>query len=150
MFNNYPEIVTFKLESASKSDLFTYFNCKNRTGTIRPRKKYRITFYFTPQEMGSFEEFFIFTLEEQKYMQAILVAGICREPRVSFARPHIPMEPTVLGVESTSIVKLKNGENIPLQFSFKPESLTCSRNERRLHVTPMSGEIQPDSSQRIK
>lgn len=137
------------MESANKTDTLTYFTCKHPTGVIRPLKKIKITFYFIPQEMGNFEELYIFSLGDNHYTEPILLAGGCREPLVLFTHAHARMNPTVLGEESTFEIMLRNKETIPLTFSFMPESLFCWKHEHHLEVIPMTGTIQPTSNEKL-
>lgn len=100
--------------------------------------------------MGNFEEYFMFTLQEEEFTETLLLAGRCREPKVFFTEAHITMNPTVLGVESTSEVMLRNEEKVPLNFTFSADSLFCRDFEQQLQVVPMIGSIMPETEQKIK
>lgn len=150
LVNNFPQTVTYRIESTNKSDTFTYFTCKNPTGTIKAGKKEKLKFLFNPQEMGNFEEFFTFSLIDEHFIEAILLAGRCREPDILFTQAHIAMNPTVLGVESKSEAILRNQENVKLSFSVHPESLFDVKQEQQLQVIPSNGTIQPKSDEKIQ
>lgn len=150
LVNNFHRAVNYRIETANKSGVFTYFTCNNPAGMIKSGKKDKVSFYFNPQEKGFFEEFFIFSLEEEKFMEPILLAGKCREPSILFTEAHVTLKPTVLGVETSYVAMLRNDENIPLKFSVYPGSLLCSKHEQQLQVAPMSGILSPKSDETIQ
>lgn len=113
-------------------------------------KKSEITFTFKSQEFGNFEEFYMFQIVDQKINVPFLLAGKCRQPNVYFTESHISMKPTILKVQSSTTIVLRNDEDIELSFKFHKDSFLNENQDQILDILPRKGKLSPDSDQIIE
>lgn len=99
---------------------------------------------------GVFEAFYIFEVPDYKLSTQFLLFGVARNPHVCFEKPHINLKPTVLGVEVSEEISLKNSEMVTCNYRISKESLTSVDRDQTLLVEPLYGTLKPLSDEVIK
>ncbi|XP_074027129.1 hydrocephalus-inducing protein homolog isoform X2 [Leptinotarsa decemlineata] len=142
--------LSFKLESLNADNRFTYFQCLTPSGCIQPGKKFDLIFNFTPQELGIFEERFVFSVDLNDFNAHIFVVGKCREPNIYFTKAHIDISATLWKRQSEETVILKNEEEMEFGFKFLKSSFYSEDHEQHLTVLPVSEIVPPKSEVAIR
>lgn len=117
------------------------FNCYTPKGTVEGNKLTEAIFSFIPNELGTFEKFYQFVIERYELSTTFLMVGNAREPCVFFTSPHIMMKNTIMGIEVSEIVYLRNNETFDLNYRFKKYTMYCEGRQQKLDVRPSSGAI---------
>ncbi|KAK5646871.1 hypothetical protein RI129_005335 [Pyrocoelia pectoralis] len=125
------------------------FYCFKPQGLIERRKKANMTFSFMPPATGTFESFYVFSVDRHSATKTFLMVGHAREPVVFFTSSFIQMRPTVLGLDIIDTTCLKNNEDFEIDFKIIKESIYGDAHQQKLTVTPMKGIVQPHQEKKI-
>ncbi|KAB0798017.1 hypothetical protein PPYR_09010 [Photinus pyralis] len=132
----------------STSEVSLFYCCKPQ-GLIEKRKKASMTFSFMPPSTGTFEAFYIFSVDKHKLTKTFLMVGHAREPVVFFANPYLQIRPSVIGVDIIDSTCIKNNEDFEIDFKFEKESIYGDAHQQKLTVVPLKGNIGPHEEKKI-
>lgn len=142
MINPTNDSFTYKWEAVQTLDNdLSLFNCYTPNGTVDGNKLTEAIFSFMPNELGTYEKFYRFVIEKYELSTTFLMVGIAREPCVFFKSPHLNMKNTILGIEVTDQMNLRNNENFNLTFRFKKYSTYSEGRQQKLIVQPINGTL---------
>lgn len=102
-----------------------------------------------PPSTGTFEAFYIFSVDKHKFTKTFLMVGHAREPNVFFDNPYLQIRPSVIGVDITQSTCIKNNEDFEINFKFEKESTYGDAHQQKLTVVPLKGEIGPYQEKKI-
>jgi hydrocephalus-inducing protein len=122
------------------------FVCHTQNGIICSGKRIQMSFEFTSVSLGIVESFWKFQILEQSISVPFLLVGHTHDPNVTFDRSHINFRCILVGQESTDAVKLFNGDDEPVAFSFVESSCRSEGSNVSLIIEPLQGTIPPKSS----
>lgn len=128
----------------------SFFNCHTPHGTIAKGKTAEAIFSFVPQTFGTYEAFYNFHIKKWNLTRSFLLFGVARNPNVHFEKPHVTMKPTILGVDATDEVLLKNEDHADFAFKFSKESLYSGGHLESIKIQPMHGLLKAGYSQLIR
>lgn len=142
IINPTDEGFTYKWESLeATSRNLSLFNCHTQKGSVDGKKLTEATFSFIPNELGTFEKFYNFVIEKYELITTFLMVGTAREPCVFFSTPHVVLKNTIMGIEVTDFLYIKNNEQFPLNYHFKKYSTYSEGRQQKLIVQPLIGTL---------
>lgn len=147
MKNPTKEEFVFYWKAAPRGDQqISCFHCHTPNGKLSKGKSDEMIFSFVPQTWGVFEEFYFFHIPFKDIQVTFLLVGIAREPKVSFNESHLDLPSTVIGVEVSENIILKNYENEKYSFKFGklPMLADCFK------IEPKEGVLDVEESLQIK
>uniref|UniRef100_A0A6P7FKJ2 Hydrocephalus-inducing protein-like n=1 Tax=Diabrotica virgifera virgifera TaxID=50390 RepID=A0A6P7FKJ2_DIAVI len=145
LVNTSGDNLSYKLEPIREINTLSYFHCPTSCGIIENDKKCQLSFCFTPQQIGTFEEEYLFNVQEKESETYFLVVGKCTNPKVYFNTAHLCLKPTLLSVPCDDKVYLRNDEEDELWFKIIKNSLVSQDCLQKLKVFPTSGSIIPNT-----
>lgn len=77
----------------------SYFHCVFPEGIAERGKQVDFVFTFLAENIGTFESFWLFSIEKYTLEYLFLFVAIVREPSVCCPLVHLKMKPTVLGIK---------------------------------------------------
>ena len=116
------------------------FHCHTPNGTLAKGKTAEMVFSFIPQACGIFEEFYFFHIPLRDIEAVFLLVGTAREPRIYFEKSHVALPPTVVGIDVTQNVMLKNEESEKYHFKFGKLPMMSDG----LSIQPSQGFLEPN------
>lgn len=122
------------------------FHCHTPNGMVSKGKTVEMIFSFIPQDCGTFEEFYYFTIPLHNIQVTFLLVGFAREPKIYFDQNHLTLPSTLIGVDVHDSVILQNDENEKFWFKFGKFSM-CTEG---LTVEPLSGVLHPQEQLPIR
>lgn len=113
-------------------------------------KSVEAIFSYIPQTLGTHEAFYIFVIKKYDLKTNFLLVGEARNPKVYFEKPHVNLKPTVLGVETSDEVVLRNDDTTDFAFKIIKESLHSAGHLQQITVQPMKGHLNPHSAMSLR
>lgn len=136
--------VSSKLKENSEK---CYFRCFKPKSTVYAGKKSEIAFEFRPKSRNDrkVEEFWEFRISHYNLTRLFHFTGVVLEPKIFFNNARADFGPLLLDGKGKEVVKLKNFDNIPYNFSFSKVSLKGpdSKHHGCLSVKPVKGTVPP-------
>lgn len=144
--NSSTDELKYKIVNLDTCPQFSAFKCLSANGIVAKGKADKIEFVFKPYEFGVFEGYFELAVENSENCLVLLV-GVSRESSISFEKLFLTLPTTVCNRITSNSLILRNNDSIPLDFSFKKETLL--QGNEYLNVTPICGKLEPNSEQKI-
>ncbi|XP_072381898.1 hydrocephalus-inducing protein homolog isoform X2 [Diabrotica undecimpunctata] len=145
LVNTSGDSLSYKLEPIRDINTLSYFHCPTSCGIIENEKKCQLSFCFTPQQIGTFEEEYLFNVKEKESETYFLVVGNCTNPKVYFNTAHLCLKPTLLSVPCDDKIYLRNDEEDELWYKIVKSSLVSQDCLQKLKIFPTSGSIIPNT-----
>ncbi|KAM0731376.1 Hydrocephalus-inducing protein [Formica fusca] len=123
------------------------FHCVFPEGIAERGKQVDFVFTFLAENIGTFESFWLFSIEKYNLEYLFLFVAIVREPSVCCSLVHLKMKPTVLGVNIREPISVINNEELQLSFQIARDSLYSEGRVQSLKITPMNGILNPKDEQ---
>jgi hydrocephalus-inducing protein len=130
-----------------------YFRCFKNKSTVYAGKKSEIRFEFCPKSRNDrkVEEYWEFKISHYNLTRIFHFIGVVLEPKIFFNNARADFGPLLLDGKGKEVIKLKNFDNIPYNFSFSKASLKGpnSKHHGCLSVHPMRGTVPPNEESLI-
>ncbi|XP_072764383.1 hydrocephalus-inducing protein homolog [Anoplolepis gracilipes] len=123
------------------------FHCVFPEGIAERGKQVDFVFTFLAEDIGTFESFWLFSIEKYNLECLFLFVAIVREPSVYCSLVHLKMKPTVLGVNIRESISVINNEEFQLSFQIVRDSLYSEGRVQSLKLMPMNGILNPKDEQ---
>ncbi|KAK2576816.1 hypothetical protein KPH14_005450 [Odynerus spinipes] len=125
------------------------FQSQVSEGIAERGKQTEMVFTFMSTDVGTFESFWLFSIEQYNLKCMFLLVAIVKEPVVHCTIPHLKLKPTILGHEVRDTTSVINKENFDISFQISPESLYSEGRYQNITVTPMNGVIKANGEQTL-
>ncbi|XP_032675908.1 hydrocephalus-inducing protein-like [Odontomachus brunneus] len=123
------------------------FRCVLSEGVAERGKQVEFTFVFLADRVGTFESFWLFSIEKYNLECLFLIVAFVREPLIYCPIAHLRMKPTVLGVTVRESICIVNDEEFRMHFEVVRDSLYSEGRLQNLKIMPMSGILNARSEQ---
>lgn len=104
-----------------------------------------MVFEYLPESVGQHESVWLFEIPSLKQSQRFHIIGEVKEPNVFIDTGKVNFGPLLLMGKSKEQVRIKNLENVPVQFQFDRDSFKSENNVECLSLSPMSGTVRANS-----
>ena len=123
-----------------------FFTCAFEKGVILSGKKFEMIFEYKPEVPGLHESLWAFEIPTMKMKQYFLLVGKVVEPKVFFEVGKVDFGPLLLAGKNKEVIKLKNLDYLPYQFSFNKASIKGDNDYGdSLSIEPLSGLVSAES-----
>ncbi|XP_043487241.1 hydrocephalus-inducing protein-like [Polistes fuscatus] len=123
------------------------FQCLTSEGIAERGKQTEMVFTFLSTNVGTFESFWMFSIEQYDLKCLFLFVAIVKEPVIYCTKPHLKLKPTVLDLEVEDSVSIINKEDFNISFQISEESLYSEGRYQNITVTPMNGVLKANDQQ---
>ncbi|KAI4504415.1 hypothetical protein M0802_000886 [Mischocyttarus mexicanus] len=123
------------------------FQCLTSEGIAERGKQTEMAFTFLSTDIGIYESFWMFSIEQYDLKCLFLFVAIVKEPVIYCTSPHLKMKPTVLDLEVQDSVSIINKEDFNISFKISEESLYSEGHYQNITVTPMNGVLKANDQQ---
>jgi len=86
-------------------------------------KKFEMIFEYIPDQDGTHEAYYSFEIPDRKIIQNFMLVGNVNEPNILFDVGKVSFGPLLIGGKNKEVVRLKNLEDVPINFHFDKSSV---------------------------
>ncbi|EFN85832.1 Hydrocephalus-inducing protein [Harpegnathos saltator] len=126
------------------------FHCVLPEGVAERGKHVEFAFAFLAERVGTFESFWLFSIEKYNLQCLFLIVAIVREPSVYCPLVYLRTRPTVLGTNVRDSIRIINDEGFQMPFEVTRDSLYSEGCLQYLKITPMSGILNARSEKILR
>ncbi|KAI4465642.1 dlec1 deleted in lung and esophageal cancer 1 [Holotrichia oblita] len=131
--------------SSTDNNNVSLFYCNTHTGSVARGKMAESSFTFIPEQHGTFESLYVFTIEKYNIKALFLLTAVARNPCVFFSSSNVSLKSTLVNVEVAETIILENKEDLSLNFQFIKSSLFTNDRTKKIVVEPTHGTLAAKS-----